>query len=263
MRLFLGLVLAAGLFVFLKDLLEPKSHLSGLKRAREWRERERRPGILVRLGARIGGETRWRLGILGRSPSSYLTESALAAGAGALLFALFFRIWGVPFGLAAGWAFRRWALGRELVNWQERTAAGIPDLANFLEINLGAGETVPAALAGSAGLLEEPLAGEVQRLLGRIGTEGRQKALGEFAERIQNPDARAVLARIRHVWESGASPGLFADLAANLDRLRELEAEVRAERLPVFYTILPAVGLVNLAILAGVPALTLIARSLG
>lgn len=263
MRLILGLILAVGLFILLKEILEPRSHLSGLRRAWEWRERQRTPGILVRLRARIGGEARRRLAILGKNPSFYLTESALAAGGGAVLFALFFRFWGVPFGLVAGWALRRWGLGREFVNWQDRAAAGMLDLANFLEINLGAGDTVPGALAGAAGLLEEPLASEVRRLLGRIGTEGRQKALVEFAKRIRNADARAVIARIRHVWETGASAGLFSDLASNLGRLRELEADVRAEQLPVFYTILPALGLVNVAILAGVPALTLIARSLG
>lgn len=263
MRFFLGLVLAAVLLVLRREVLEPQGHMSGLKRAWEWRERHSRPGVLKRLGTRIGGKTRQRLMVLGISSSSYLTESAIAAGAGALLFTLYLRLGGAPFGLAAGWAFRRWVLERQLANWRERAAAGMPDLANFLEINLGVGDTVPAALSGSVGLLPEPLAGEVRRLLARLGTEGRYKSLGEFAERIGNADARAVMARILHVWESGGSPGLFADLAANLARLRELEADVRAERIPLFYTMLPALGLVNVTILIGVPALTMIARSLG
>ncbi len=130
----------------------------------------------------------------------------------------------VPRVLGGGKAAKRMiAKSEALADWTRRLA----DL-----IGSGAAGSTRDALRRSLNSVPEPIAGEVTRLVHRMGPHGIEFALRQFAREVNDPAAEKI-AGVLILRERNGGPGLsdvLTGLALDLDERCRMVREVEAER---------------------------------
>lgn len=110
-----------------------------------------------------------------------------------------------------------------LADWTRRLA----DL-----ISSGAAGSTRDAMRRSLSSVPEPIAAEVDRLVRRIGPQGTERALRQFAREVGDPAAQKI-AGVLILRDRNGGPGLaevLTDLAQDLDDRSRMVREVEAER---------------------------------
>jgi tight adherence protein B len=130
----------------------------------------------------------------------------------------------VPRLLGGGTAAKRMiATSEALADWTRRLA----DL-----ISSGAAGSTRDALRRSLSSVPPPIAGEVHRLVHRMGPQGTERALRQFAREVDDPAAEKI-AGVLILRERNGGPGLagvLTGLAQDLDDRSRMVREVEAER---------------------------------
>jgi Flp pilus assembly protein TadB len=130
----------------------------------------------------------------------------------------------VPRVLGGGTAAKRMiAMSEALADWTRRLA----DL-----ISSGAAGSTRDALRRSLNSVPPPIAGEVHRLVHRIGPQGTERALRQFAREVDDPAAEKI-AGVLILRERNGGPGLagvLTGLALDLDERSRMVREIEAER---------------------------------
>ena len=130
----------------------------------------------------------------------------------------------VPRVLGGGRAAKRMiAKSEALADWTRRLA----DL-----ISSGAAGSTRDALRRSLSSVPAPIAGEVHRLVHRMGPQGTERALRQFAWEVDDPAAEKI-AGVLILRERNGGPGLagvLTGLAQDLDDRSRMVREVEAER---------------------------------
>ena len=130
----------------------------------------------------------------------------------------------VPQVLGGGRAAKRMiAKSEALADWTRRLA----DL-----ISSGAAGSTRDALRRSLNSVPPPIAGEVNRLVHRMGPQGTEPALRQFAREVDDPAAEKI-AGVLILRERNGGPGLadvLTGLALDLDDRSRMVREVEAER---------------------------------
>lgn len=130
----------------------------------------------------------------------------------------------IPKVLGGGQAAKRLiATSEALADWTRRLA----DL-----ISSGAAGSTRDALRRSLSSVPEPIAPAVTNLVTRMGPQGTEKALRQFAREIDDPAAEKI-AMVLILRERNGGPGLaevLTALAADLDDRSRMVREVEAER---------------------------------
>jgi Flp pilus assembly protein TadB len=130
----------------------------------------------------------------------------------------------IPRVLGGGKAAKRLITTSEaLADWTRRLA----DL-----INSGAAGSTRDALRRSLSSVPEPIAPAVTNLVTRMGPQGTERALRQFAREIDDPAAEKI-AMVLILRERNGGPGLaevLTALAADLDDRSRMVREVEAER---------------------------------
>jgi tight adherence protein B len=130
----------------------------------------------------------------------------------------------VPRVLGGGRTAKRMiAKSEALADWTRRLA----DL-----ISSGAAGSTRDALRRSLSSVPPPIAGEVHRLVHRMGPQGTERALRQFAREVDDPAAEKI-AGVLILRERNGGPGLaglLTGLALDLDDRSRMVREVEAER---------------------------------
>jgi tight adherence protein B len=130
----------------------------------------------------------------------------------------------MPRVLGGGTAAKRMiATSEALADWTRRLA----DL-----ISSGAAGSTRDALRRSMSSVPPPIAGEVHRLVHRMGPQGTERALRQFAREVDDPAAEKI-AGVLILRERNGGPGLagvLTGLAEDLDDRSRMVREVEAER---------------------------------
>lgn len=193
--------------------------------------------------------------VLGWPPRRLMTITG--AGLAAALALMFVRqpVLAVLAGFAGVW-YPRVAVRREYRRWREQVLGQLPQLADVLQALFDAGLTVPAAIREAAALVDPPMRPEVQRLAAAavVGPEEFDLTLAEFGKRTMSPEAAAVGQRLNVAWDVRA-PGeeVFSGLGRTLARLREADYMRRSKQMPVRIVGVAMLGLLNVAVAAGIP----------
>lgn len=158
-----------------------------------------------------------------------------------------------------GWAVPVLRARRLAKRPQEAVRRSLPEVVDLLALAVGAGLTVPLAVAAVAGRAEGPVADELGRVVDAVA-RGRRcaDALDDAAHRL-GPSARPVLAALAASERYGAPLAeALAVQAADVRADRRRRAEEAARRVPVrllfplVLCVLPAFGLLTVApLLAG------------
>jgi tight adherence protein B len=184
-------------------------------------------------GIHVFPERVWTSGAAGvRLNVTPLHLVALAMGVGVLLLTG----WPVAgIGVAAAIVFVPSVLGggkaaKQLIEKSEALADWTRRLADL--ISSGAAGSTRDALVRSLTSVPEPIAGEVRRLVSRMGPQGMESALRRFAVEVNDPAAEKI-AGVLILRERNGGPGLsdvLTGLAADLDDRSRMIREVEAER---------------------------------
>jgi tight adherence protein C len=196
------------------------------------------------------------------------TDPVMARRAGAALLAaaplLLVLPAAAPGAALAGWFWPTVRARREVRRRKAALAAGLPDVVDLFALAVGAGLTVPLAVAAVARRAQGPLGAELRRAVDEV-TVGRRlaDALDELPARTGDETRSLVAALV-------ASERYGAPLAAGLERLadevrraRRRRAEEAARRVPV-KLLFPLVGctLPAFALLTVAPLIAGAVRSL-
>jgi tight adherence protein B len=119
---------------------------------------------------------------------------------------------------------------KELIAKSEALADWTRRLADLL--SSGAAGSTRDALERSLTSVPDPIAGEVRRLVSRMGPQGSESALRRFAAEVNDPAAEKI-AGVLILRERNGGPGLadvLTGLAVDLDDRSRMVREVEAER---------------------------------
>jgi tight adherence protein C len=206
-----------------------------------------RPGALERLGRAV-------LGVLRRSPASAL--AARQAGAGTIALVAGIATWpplGAPLAAAA------WNLPVLRARARERRRlvaleAGLPEIVDLFLVAVGAGLTVPLAVAAVAARAVGPLGPELRRVLDEAALGRRlSDALDDLPDRAGEA-TRPLVAALTDADRYGSPLAAGLDrLAGELRRAHQRRVEESARRVPVkllfplVLCVLPAFALLTVA----------------
>lgn len=216
--------------------------------------------VFHRLRARWRAPLAGAIELLGVSGRQVAAAQAGLAVAGAALVALLRPPWWPAFLILvvfAAYLAPAAAAGAKADDYRDAVRTGLADAAEFIDLHVSAGCNVPQALAGTCWLVAGPLRRELRRVLAAVAAGASPAAaLREFGRRAADPDADAVARHLAAAWTMSA-PGreVFAALGATLRRLEQARVLARTRRLPVLFDLITGLALLDVALLAGVPAL--------
>ena len=205
----------------------------------------RRPPVPARV-ARLAPD---RAPIMLPRPLQRWLPALAAASATAFVFPL-----AAPAVFAGAWATPVVRARRRDARERDEVLRTLPDLVDLLTLTVGAGMTVPLALAAVAHRHVGPIALELQRVVDDM-TRGRRcaDALDDAAVRL-GPDVRPVLAALASADRYGAPLGdALIRIGADVRADRRRRAEAAARRVPVrllfplVLCVLPAFALLTVA----------------
>lgn len=183
-----------------------------------------------------------------------LVAVAGAAGlvAGVVLEALVGSLWAVPVGVVAGPVAARLALDLRAGRRSARFAAQLPDALGLVASSLAAGHTFLRSIQLMAEELDDPLAGEFERVVNetQLGLP-LVTSLERMAGRLQLRDVDWLVQAIRIQQEVG---GQLSELLATLAEFMRARDEVRRE-----IRVLTAEGRVSAYVLGALPVLLVVA----
>lgn len=251
---------AAGGFCYL--VLAPRGFAPAARRTFLWH---------VRLQRLRASAARWATGaeplaleVAGTSPARLAATRATLAAAGVAVLALARLWWLMPLLVPVLGQLPLRAVQGRLAAWRRQLRLELCDAVDYLQLHFDTGATVPDALAGAAAFLTGPLAAELRRMTARATLGSPERALGEFADRLSDPDADPLARRLLVAWSRRApGPETFAGLGETLRRLRAAQVHARTRTLPVLYTLLIGWLLFAVAALVAPPALLALLRGLG
>jgi tight adherence protein C len=190
-------------------------------------------------------------------PSPAVVRVAMGSAAALVAFAVVPVL--APVAGVGAWAVPVWRARR-----RRRVDAGapgraLPEVVDLFSVAVGAGLTVPHAVAAVSGRAAEPFAGALRSVTSAIASGRRCSDALDDVDGLLGPDARPLLDALRASERYGASLGeallrLSAEVRA--DRRRRAEAAVRRVPVrllfPLVTCVLPAFALLTVApLLAG------------
>lgn len=163
----------------------------------------------------------------------------------------------LPIALVVGYIAPLGTVHRRVDDYRAAVRNDLADAVEFIDLHLSAGYNVPQALAGTADLSAGPLQRELRRVLARVaGCEAPGVALRDFGRRARDVDVTTVANHVGAAWML-ATPGeeVFTGLGDTFRRLAEARVVARTRKMPMLFSLLTGLGLLNLILLTGAPTL--------
>ena len=197
-----------------------------------WRIRIRY--VLTGIGQHWPGyseNVRQELAQLGRDPTQYALQAALAAALLALTLGLDWSGWLAPIGLVLGIVGVRFVLHRQYQGWLTQVTGQMGDVAVLLKARLQAGETVPQAVRGVTPQVPNPTRVEWTRMVDGLNARlPLTQVVADFLARVPDRDVAAVLQQLIIYDRESVPPDPFGTLTDHLGRMKDLKREYLVQR---------------------------------